>query len=135
MQVLSDFHFIVHLALQHSSWFPFEDNQHGLPALCRAVALRDGVLASEFMQNPNWLSFCAAIESPTDTGPASSSGRGEFGTSSARCANSVFSRVWDWTVLALFDSASCCLQTERLRRRGSCDGISCGGGTDGDDGL
>jgi hypothetical protein len=84
VQVLSDFHFIVYLAIKHSSWFPFEDEQNGFPALCRAVSSRDAVMASEFMQNPNWLSLCAAIESPEDSRMSTSSGAGEFGTSSAR---------------------------------------------------
>jgi hypothetical protein len=84
LQVLSDFHFIVYLAIKHSSWFPFEDGRNGFPALCRAVSSRDAVMASEFMQNPNWLSFCAAIDSPEDSRGSTSSAAGEFGTSSVR---------------------------------------------------
>jgi hypothetical protein len=105
--VLSDFHFILYLALHHGSWFPMDDMQNGLPALCRAVCVRDGAMASEFMQNPNWLSFCAAIESPGDSAMGSTFNSSEFGTSSARSVSlfGTYPRLLVSMLIPAFDSS------------------------------
>ncbi len=88
--MLSDFHFIVYLALQYASWLPLDDDRAGLPALCRAVAARDCSLAAEFTQTPSWLSLCAATAgldepgasrpSTASSGMAAGGGGREFGT-------------------------------------------------------
>ena len=81
-----------------------EDNQNGLPALSRAVSSRDGVMASEFMQNPNWLSFCAAIESPGDSAMGSTFSSSEFGTATSRCAFRVRCYFCGLSVRVIFGS-------------------------------